>query len=110
MNLSIPDAVAELGVSETRLRKTLHQIAVPTAIEFRKTRTGVRKTTVLPEQALTLLRAHFQAPQTAPHGSALPQACPPVEEAQTAEEMCPYISPSPPPAQAAEAQLLAHVP
>lgn len=62
MKLSIPDAALELGVSETRLRKTLTEMVVPTLIEFRRTRTGVRKTTVLGEDAIGLLRAHFEAP------------------------------------------------
>ena len=62
MKLSIPDAAVELGVSETRLRKTLAEIVVPTLVEFRRTRTGVRKTTVLGEDAISLLRAHFEAP------------------------------------------------
>jgi hypothetical protein len=62
MNLSIPDAAAELGVSETRLRKTLAESVVPTQIELRKTRTGIRKTTILSAEAIALLRAHFEAP------------------------------------------------
>ena len=62
MKLSIPDAAVELGVSETRLRKTLTEIAVPTLVEFRRTRTGVRKTTVLGADALSQLRAYFEAP------------------------------------------------
>ena len=62
MNMSIPDAAVELGVSETRLRKTLTEIAVPTLVEFRRTRTGVRKTTVLGADAVSQLRAYFEAP------------------------------------------------
>jgi hypothetical protein len=62
MNLSIPDAAVELGVSETRLRKTLNEIVVPARIELRRTRTGVRKTTVLSAGAIAQLRAHFEAP------------------------------------------------
>ena len=59
MNLSIPDATAELAVSETRLRRTLLENAVPTLVEFRQTRTGVRKTTVLTPEAISQLRALF---------------------------------------------------
>ncbi len=62
MNLSIPDAAAELVVSETRLRRTLLDSAVPTLVEFRQTRTGVRKTTVLATDAIEQLRAYFAAP------------------------------------------------
>src|SRR5450432_1379826 len=62
MNLSIPEVAAVLSVSETRLRKTLSEIVVPTLIEFRGTRTGVRKTTVLDVDAIDLLRSHFEAP------------------------------------------------
>lgn len=61
MNVSIPDGAAALGVSETKLRRTLLETAVPTMTEFRQTRTGVRKTTVLSVETLALLRAHFEA-------------------------------------------------
>ncbi len=66
MNLSIPDAAAELAVSETRLRRTLLENAVSTTVEFRQTRTGVRKTTVLSPEALAQLRAFFAAPVPSP--------------------------------------------
>lgn len=62
MNLSIPDAATELAVSETRLRRTLLENAVPTSVEFRQTRTGVRKTTVLSPDTVEELRAHFAVP------------------------------------------------
>jgi hypothetical protein len=77
MNLSIPEAAAELAVSETRLRRTLLETAAPTLVEHRKTRTGVRKTTVLTEEMIAVLRAHFEAP----HG---PCAVSPVEPAEPA--------------------------
>ena len=72
MNLSIPDAAAELAVSETRLRRTLLECAVPTLVEFRQTRTGVRKTTVLTAEAIAQLRAHFAAPMPR---AAMPDPC-----------------------------------
>ncbi len=62
MNLSIPDAAADLGVSETRLRRAVTESAIPTLFEFRKTRTGVRKTTVLAPNVIALLRARFEPP------------------------------------------------
>src|SRR5690242_1477459 len=65
MNLSIPDAAVELAVSETRLRRTLLENTVPTLVEFRQTRTGVRKTTVLTPDAVEQLRAFFAAPPVA---------------------------------------------
>jgi len=61
MNVSIPDGAAALGVSETKLRRTLLETAVPTITEFRQTRTGVRKTTVLSVETLAFLRDHFES-------------------------------------------------
>lgn len=86
MNLSIPDAAAELSVSETRLRRTLLENAVPTLVEFRQTRTGVRKTTVLTEAGIGQLRALFTQPLPDAVTSPLPIDYPAVrEESQTYE-------------------------
>lgn len=62
MHLSIPDAAVELGVSETRLRKTLMEGVYATVVEFRQTKTGVRKTTCLPQSSIDALREFFNAP------------------------------------------------
>jgi hypothetical protein len=58
--VSIPDGAVALGVSETKLRRTLLETAVPTITEYRQTRTGVRKTTVLSVETMAALRAHFE--------------------------------------------------
>ena len=73
MNLSIPDAAAELAVSETRLRRTLLETPIPTLVEFRQTRTGVRKTTVLTPDVIAELRTLFTAPASQAFSAPLPQ-------------------------------------
>lgn len=56
MNLTIPDAAAALGVSETRLRKALSEHTYETVYELRQTRTGMRKATMLPPATIAELR------------------------------------------------------
>ena len=82
MNLSIPDAAVELAVSETRLRRTLLENAVSTLVEFRQTRTGVRKTMVLSRDTIAELRAHFAAPALSASGAVQPVE-PPVARAES---------------------------
>ncbi len=60
-NLTIPEAAMDLAVSETRLRKTLAEGTFPTEFEFRQTRTGVRKTAMLPPATIERLRQHYRA-------------------------------------------------
>ena len=61
-NLTIPEAALQLGVSETRLRKTLAETEFETLVEFRQTRTGVRKTTILPPDTIRDLDGYFRSP------------------------------------------------
>ena len=83
MNLSIPDAAVELSVSETRLRRTLLESSIPTLTEMRRTRTGVRKTTVLAPETIAQLHALFAAATSLPEPPAPaevrndPPECPP---------------------------------
>ena len=60
-NLPIPEAAMDLGVSETRLRKTLAEGSFTTEVELRQTRTGVRKTVMLPPATVEQLHKHFRA-------------------------------------------------
>ena len=104
MNLSIPDAAAELVVSETRLRRILLEHSVPTLVEFRQTRTGVRKTTVLSTDAIEQLRAYFAAPCPSAVDAAAPDTCTVREDAPRYE-----IGPTDEP-QASSAPLVEDIP
>jgi hypothetical protein len=87
-NLTIPEAALQLGVSETRLRKTLTETDLETLVEFRQTKTGVRKTTILPPETIRSLDSHYRSPTMRGVGP-FPDSSPAWQYSQKADEEAP---------------------